>query len=235
MRLDPRITYQDIIDRVIPHLRPLISAEEIHRRRREFGRAFSVACWGPGMSDVEDFVRRTLVLSHIDPQTNSTRGLTPGLVNPRHGLSSRRIPTPAGFDTPGPHLAYIRGQIQTTNPQYGATFGIEVPDGWLLPSARDGSKAATIPPIEEIARGYLQDTSYASMQQQNKLNAFRPPIIVPNAPQTNNQQILPPIPVFLSDAQKIVALEVLGHCSTRTDAEAYSIIRTECHQRFHSF
>jgi hypothetical protein len=171
MRLDPRITYQDIIDRVIPHLRPLISAEEIHRRRREFGKAFSVACWGPEMSDLEDFARRTLVLSHIDPQTNSTRGLTPVLVNPRHGLSNRRFPTPAGFDTPGPHLAYIRGQIQTTNPQHGATFGIGVPDGWLLPGARVGSNAATIPPIEEIARGYLQDTPYASKQQQNRLNA----------------------------------------------------------------
>ncbi|RLL99976.1 hypothetical protein CFD26_107598 [Aspergillus turcosus] len=90
MRLDRRITQQDIIDRVNPKYK--LTADEIETRRENFRRNFHVANWNVQKS-VWD-IDRMLKASGIDTENNSTRGLTPGLIDPSKGEAGGRIPIP---------------------------------------------------------------------------------------------------------------------------------------------
>ncbi|PKX96861.1 uncharacterized protein P174DRAFT_363644 [Aspergillus novofumigatus IBT 16806] len=90
MRLDRRITQQDIIDRVNPKYK--LTAEEIESRRDNFRNAFHVANWNVQKSIWD--IDRMLKAIGIDTQKNSTRGLTPGLIDPSKGEAGGRIPIP---------------------------------------------------------------------------------------------------------------------------------------------
>lgn len=90
MRMDRRITEQDIIDRVNPKYR--LTADEIELRRENFRSIFHVANWGSQKSIWT--LDRMLKDAGIDPENNSTRGLTPGQLNPSMGEAGGRIPTP---------------------------------------------------------------------------------------------------------------------------------------------
>jgi hypothetical protein len=92
MRLDRRITEQDIIDRVNPKYK--LTADEIETRRENFRRNFHVANWNVQKS-VWD-IDRMLRAAGIDTEKNSTRGLTPGLIDPSKGEAGGRIPIPGG-------------------------------------------------------------------------------------------------------------------------------------------
>ncbi|KAF7119016.1 hypothetical protein CNMCM5793_008656 [Aspergillus hiratsukae] len=90
MRLDRRITEQDIIDRVNPKYK--LTADEIETRREHFRNAFHVANWNVQKSIWD--IDRMLRASGIDTQKNSTRGLTPGLIDPSKGEAGGRVPIP---------------------------------------------------------------------------------------------------------------------------------------------
>jgi hypothetical protein len=90
MRLDRRITQQDIIDRVNPKYK--LTAEEIESRRENFRNTFHVANWNEQKSIWD--IDRMLKAVGIDTQDNSTRGLTPGLIDPSKGEAGGRIPIP---------------------------------------------------------------------------------------------------------------------------------------------
>ncbi|KAE8150407.1 hypothetical protein BDV25DRAFT_139893 [Aspergillus avenaceus] len=92
IRLDRRITTQDIIDRVNPKYRGRLSEEVIEWRRQTFRENFYVACWGAQKSVNE--IHRRVVAVGIDPKLNTTRGLTPGLIDPSKGEAGGRIPIP---------------------------------------------------------------------------------------------------------------------------------------------
>ncbi|KAE8354311.1 hypothetical protein BDV28DRAFT_156323 [Aspergillus coremiiformis] len=92
LRLDRRITVQDIIDRVNPKYRFRLTPADIELRRKTFREKFHVACWGAQKS-VNDVYRRAASMG-INPSLNSTRGLTPGLIDPSKGEAGGRIPLP---------------------------------------------------------------------------------------------------------------------------------------------
>ncbi|KAL2010414.1 hypothetical protein VTN00DRAFT_6221 [Thermoascus crustaceus] len=93
-RMDRRITPQDIIDRVNPAYK--ITASEIQMRRYRFRQEFNVAAWGSGSSIAA--ITRTLEGVGLDPAQNTTRGLTPGLINPAVGEAGGRIPLPDNWN-----------------------------------------------------------------------------------------------------------------------------------------
>lgn len=85
---------QDILDRVNPRFRSEVSSLEIELRREEFRRLFHVADWKSQVSINE--VARVVHRRGVDLGLNTTRGVTPGLVNPERGEEGGRIPVPAG-------------------------------------------------------------------------------------------------------------------------------------------
>ncbi|OGM50254.1 hypothetical protein ABOM_001121 [Aspergillus bombycis] len=99
MRLDRRITGQDIIDRVNPRYRPRLTSIDIELRRKAFRERFHVACWGA--QKTINNISRLAVSRGIDPASNTTRGLTPGLIDPSKGEAGGRIPLPprAAYDS----------------------------------------------------------------------------------------------------------------------------------------
>ncbi|KAL4991156.1 hypothetical protein BDW68DRAFT_185135 [Aspergillus falconensis] len=93
MRHDPRITAEDIIDRVHPLYREYISGAQIHDRRKEFRQHCNITCWEAGPED-NDNVKITNLLEEYGYEpwsTNSTRELSPGLINPTLGEEGGRI------------------------------------------------------------------------------------------------------------------------------------------------
>ncbi|GFF87501.1 hypothetical protein IFM47457_07517 [Aspergillus lentulus] len=108
MRLDRRITQQDIIDRVNPKYK--LTAEEIESRREDFRSAFHVANWNVQKS-VWD-IDRMLKAIGVDIQKNSTRGLTPGLIDPSKGEAGGRIPLPGENII---HMKQARMNIEPTS------------------------------------------------------------------------------------------------------------------------
>lgn len=87
MRSDRRITAQDIIDRINP--RYGITVDDIKARRAEFREKFYLANWDTRPSSA---IKSKLVAAGLDPKSNSTRGLTPGLIDPEKGEEGGRIP-----------------------------------------------------------------------------------------------------------------------------------------------
>ncbi|KAI9924456.1 hypothetical protein MW887_007083 [Aspergillus wentii] len=97
MRLDRRITPEDIIDRMNPQAG--ITSDDIEMRRQKFRESFNIACWGSQKSTYD--ITRKLKEAGIDPALNTTRGLTPGLIDPSKGEAGGRIPLPAdAYDGP---------------------------------------------------------------------------------------------------------------------------------------
>ncbi|KAL2865641.1 uncharacterized protein BJX67DRAFT_382609 [Aspergillus lucknowensis] len=191
-RLDPRITPEDVIDRVHPDYRMNISEIEIHRRRAEFRRLFHVSCWDPGFEYTFATVSRALELVGLDPQTNSTRGLTPGLCNPGLGEAGGRIPLPPGFKPPDSHTTIKGAQVLIAHSEDGRAFGMMC-SPWgspyylatLLVSVAENPEPARQAivvdeaPIAVPRNGpvFLQDT--AAQQVPQDLPMFQPRAIAP--------------------------------------------------------
>lgn len=89
MRTDRRITAQDIIDRINP--RYGITVTDIKARRVEFREKFHLADWDARPNAV---LKAKLIIAGLNPNSNSTRGLTPGLIDPKKGEEGGRIPLP---------------------------------------------------------------------------------------------------------------------------------------------
>ncbi|OJJ48878.1 hypothetical protein ASPZODRAFT_164479 [Penicilliopsis zonata CBS 506.65] len=95
LRLDRRLTVKDILERIDPKYN--ISVEQLERRRKFFRDTFHVACWGPIKTTSEISLR--LREAGIEPALNTTRGLTPGLIDPSQGEAGGRIPIPVSDTT----------------------------------------------------------------------------------------------------------------------------------------
>lgn len=74
MRIDRRITTEDILDRINPSFGTTM--DELETRRAAFRDKFHLAYWDSHIYGVVVF---KLKAAGIDPGLNSTRGLTPGL------------------------------------------------------------------------------------------------------------------------------------------------------------
>ncbi|ODH51605.1 hypothetical protein GX48_02275 [Paracoccidioides brasiliensis] len=98
MRLDRRILLEDITKRMNPKLR--ISNNALQQRSVRFRQAFHILSWGTGNKKTQETaaeIDRKLRKKGIDPAANSTRGLTPGLINPALGEAGGRIPVPEAY------------------------------------------------------------------------------------------------------------------------------------------
>lgn len=92
-RMDRRLSNNDILDRIDPRWRP--TAEELERRRADFRTTFHVAGWSSGSSVAA--VMREARRQGIDLALNTTRGMTPGLVDPVLGEVGGRVPLPSNW------------------------------------------------------------------------------------------------------------------------------------------
>ncbi|OJD24556.1 hypothetical protein ACJ73_04088 [Blastomyces percursus] len=95
MRLDRRIQLHDITDRMYPDFR--IANNALQQRGVRFRQAFNILSWGTGNKKtkvVAEQLEKKMQAKGIDTSLNSTRGLTPGLVNLAMGEAGGRIPVP---------------------------------------------------------------------------------------------------------------------------------------------
>ncbi|PGH08597.1 hypothetical protein GX51_01117 [Blastomyces parvus] len=98
MRLDRRIQLHDITDRMHPEFR--IANNALQQRGVRFRQAFNILSWGTGNRQtmvVAEQLEKKMEARGIDMSLNSTRGLTPGLVNPALGEAGGRIPVPEAY------------------------------------------------------------------------------------------------------------------------------------------
>lgn len=94
-RLDKRITWSDITDRIHPRYRPYHNTLQMARMR--FRDGFHLSAWGPpkyGRQTANELAIDAAVrAAGISLEDNTTRGLTPGLVDPMNP-NGRRIAVP---------------------------------------------------------------------------------------------------------------------------------------------
>ncbi|KAI3057020.1 hypothetical protein CBS147352_2041 [Aspergillus niger] len=98
MRLDRRIRLSDIVDRMNPEFR--IAPNALQQRGGRFRQAFGMLAWDSGNKlsrELESKLMQTLMEHGIDPNLNTTRGLTPGLIIPALGEAGGRIPLPPTY------------------------------------------------------------------------------------------------------------------------------------------
>ncbi|KAL5043942.1 hypothetical protein BDW71DRAFT_209742 [Aspergillus fruticulosus] len=97
-RIDARICLEDITARMHPDFR--IKNNALQQRGVRFRQAFNLKAWRSGnkrSAQLEaDLLRRMEELG-LDINSNSTRGITPGLVNPQLGEEGGRVPIPKGW------------------------------------------------------------------------------------------------------------------------------------------
>ncbi|KAL2852933.1 hypothetical protein BJY01DRAFT_244336 [Aspergillus pseudoustus] len=98
MRLDRRIRLKDITDRIHPDFR--LRENALQQRGVRFRQAFGLLAWDSGNKrsrELESKLWCRMKMLGLDPQSNSTRGITPGLIDPSAGEVGGRVPVPAGW------------------------------------------------------------------------------------------------------------------------------------------
>lgn len=95
-RLDSRIRWEDITDRIEPSARPkwnTLNMDCVRQREDFFMRPWGTSK-GVSTRKRDAVFESVLRNAGIDPASNATRGLTPGLVDPSAGPDSERVPVP---------------------------------------------------------------------------------------------------------------------------------------------
>lgn len=147
-RLDRRIEAQDILDRMDPRVRAHYGIEEseLEMRREQFRRDFCVADWRSQVS-INQLIRM-MKREGLDPVvTNSTRGFTPGLIDPEKGEAAGRIPIPraGGVHTKPSSLSFVLRGLErpVSNTRVVSSDGIV----FNTPSSRPSPRNKTRPVI----------------------------------------------------------------------------------------
>ncbi|KAL1956261.1 hypothetical protein VTO42DRAFT_7521 [Malbranchea cinnamomea] len=120
LRLDRRIQLEDITMRMHPAYR--VEKNTLQQRGVRFRQKFKMLAWGSGSKktqEMEDALIREMKQKGIDPKSNSTRGLTPGLINPKFGEAGGRIPVPEQYrknkpNAPPPIKSNVDGKSVST-------------------------------------------------------------------------------------------------------------------------
>ncbi|KAL3465824.1 hypothetical protein BJX64DRAFT_285102 [Aspergillus heterothallicus] len=98
MRLDRRIRLKDITDRIHPDFR--LRENALQQRGVRFRQAFGLLAWDSGNRrslELEYKLLHEMEILGLDTSSNSTRGITPGLIDPKAGEAGGRVPIPAGW------------------------------------------------------------------------------------------------------------------------------------------
>lgn len=97
-RLDPRIKWADILMRMQPDdLGRTIHPNALNTQQMRLRNRWCMLSWpAPRSTEYETKSRRLVLqrLTHWHEQNNTTRGLTPGLINPNQGEAGGRVPLP---------------------------------------------------------------------------------------------------------------------------------------------
>ncbi|OGM50165.1 hypothetical protein ABOM_001122 [Aspergillus bombycis] len=99
MRLDRRIRLRDITDRMHPVFR--IQDNALQQRSVRFRQQFSLIAWDSGnkrSQQLKHDILQKMQNIGISPALNTTRGITPGLINPALGEDGGRIPLPNQYN-----------------------------------------------------------------------------------------------------------------------------------------
>ncbi|KAL5342932.1 hypothetical protein BJX70DRAFT_394372 [Aspergillus crustosus] len=94
-RLDPRVTLTDITNRMHPQFR--IKNNALQQRGVRFRQAFHMLAWNSGnrrSAQLEAELLRKMERLGLDVNSNSTRGITPGLRKPELGEAGGRVEIP---------------------------------------------------------------------------------------------------------------------------------------------
>ncbi|KAK1145784.1 hypothetical protein N8T08_004025 [Aspergillus melleus] len=111
MRLDRRIQLRDIKDRMHKDFR--VSENTLQQRNGRFRRHMRMLAWDSGNKKSQEFeaeLMKDLLANDIDPSLNSTRGITPGLIDPVLGEAGGRIALPTEYK----RREIIEGQSSTS-------------------------------------------------------------------------------------------------------------------------
>ncbi|KAL3488266.1 hypothetical protein BJX62DRAFT_227424 [Aspergillus germanicus] len=115
MRLDRRIRLKDITDRIHPDFR--LRENALQQRGVRFRQAFGLLAWDSGNKrslKLEEKLLAKMRNLGLDPSSNSTRGITPGLINPKAGEEGGRVPLPVGW---GPNKSSRSKKVQAELPK----------------------------------------------------------------------------------------------------------------------
>jgi hypothetical protein len=110
MRLDRRIRLKDITDRIHPDFR--LRENALQQRGVRFRQAFGLLAWDSGNKrslKLEEKLLARMRNLGLNPSSNSTRGITPGLINPKAGEEGGRVPLPVGW---GPNKSSRTKKVQ---------------------------------------------------------------------------------------------------------------------------
>ncbi|WEW56609.1 hypothetical protein PRK78_002057 [Emydomyces testavorans] len=103
-RLDARIRLRDITDRMLPDKR--LQRNALQQRLVRFRQQFSFLTWGkPNQGSIRHEAKVVAMLAErgIDLALNTTRGLSPGLIDP-NDPSKGRIPIPSDYKIPSTQM-----------------------------------------------------------------------------------------------------------------------------------
>ena len=223
-RLDSRIKLSDITDRMHPRFR--IPKNTLQQRNGRFRTQFNMIAWHSGNKKsmfLEQQLEEKLRASGIDPALNSTRGLTPGLINPALGEAGGRIPLPGKH---GPKASrppkgkaasiehHLQGQdvmefaanAQIQVPIPAADFQMPVPESQTnLPvSVADVKMSNPVKPrrrvkiSKETTKQNLMAAGYWAASYVHQTNA---PVSATNFQMPSPQEHYPNTPVLAADIQ----------------------------------
>ncbi|KAL4942624.1 hypothetical protein BDV06DRAFT_235298 [Aspergillus oleicola] len=97
-RMDARIFLDDITARMHPEFR--IKNNALQQRGVRFRQAFNIKAWRSGnkrSAELEIALLQKMEEAGLEIKSNSTRGITPGLIDPKAGEAGGRVPLPKGW------------------------------------------------------------------------------------------------------------------------------------------
>ncbi|KAE8329867.1 hypothetical protein BDV39DRAFT_202444 [Aspergillus sergii] len=137
MRLDRRIRLRDITDRMHPLFR--IQDNALQQRSVRFRQQFSLIAWDSGnkrSQQLKQDILRKMQEIGLPPALNTTRGITPGLIDPVLGEDGGRIPLPNQYNKGKrvargrkPSKTPLKEEATTENPHHEYTVQVEQPTG----------------------------------------------------------------------------------------------------------
>ncbi|KAB8264045.1 hypothetical protein BDV32DRAFT_135434 [Aspergillus pseudonomiae] len=161
MRLDRRIRLRDITDRMHPVFR--IQDNALQQRSVRFRQQFSLIAWDSGNKRSQQLKQDILQkMQHIglSPSLNTTRGITPGLINPALGEDGGRIPLPNQYNKVKrvargrkPSKTPVQEETATEHAHHKDTVQIKQPVGLSYASQESASVAKGDTSRETVQKG----------------------------------------------------------------------------------
>ncbi|KAI1909068.1 hypothetical protein LOZ61_005209 [Ophidiomyces ophidiicola] len=157
MRIDRRVRLQDIVDRMLPVLG--VTCNSLQQRGVRFRQLFHMITWGTGNQRTKEQRVKLIALlqrKRISLEKNTTRGLSPGLIDPSNPRSER-IPLPKDYKPSQERLVEAPVQLDASdNDQSLEAEGCSASSEDQGDHGIQGNGSVDLPP------GANQDTSHSA-------------------------------------------------------------------------